>query len=95
MIVSHPVSCTTLGSCLSIVNIMATHSELGYRMNIDPNPNDSYRADEKPVQRAPAQTVNPRDNSLIVVLANIGIRAAIPDRRVNRSRHIPLKSSSG
>lgn len=31
-------------------------SELGYRMNIDPNPHDSYRADEKPVQRAPAQT---------------------------------------
>ena len=30
--------------------------ELGYRMNIDPNPHDSYRADEKPVQRAPAQT---------------------------------------
>ena len=30
--------------------------EFGYRMNIDPNPNDSYRADEKPVQSAPAQT---------------------------------------
>ena len=30
-------------------------SELGYRMNIDPNPHDSYRADEKPIQRAPAQ----------------------------------------
>lgn len=30
--------------------------ELGYRMNIDPNPHDSYRADEKLVQRAPAQT---------------------------------------
>ena len=34
--------------------------ELGYppsfRLNIDPNPHDSYRADEKPVQRAPAQT---------------------------------------
>ena len=35
-------------------------SEFGYlpptRLNIDPNPNDSYRAGEKPVQRAPAQT---------------------------------------
>ena len=31
-------------------------SGLDYRMNIDPNPHDSYRADEKPVQRAPAQT---------------------------------------
>ena len=30
--------------------------ELGYRMNIDSNPNDSYRADEEPVQRAPVQT---------------------------------------
>ena len=34
--------------------------ELGYpppfERNIDPNPHDSYRADEKPVQRAPDQT---------------------------------------
>ena len=29
---------------------------LPYRMNIDPNPHDSYRADERPVQRAPAHT---------------------------------------
>ena len=27
-----------------------------YRMNVDPNPHDSYRADEQPVQRAPAHT---------------------------------------
>ncbi len=27
-----------------------------FRPNIDPNPHDSYRADEKPLQRAPAQT---------------------------------------
>ena len=60
-------------------------SELGYRMNIDQNPNDSYRADEKPVQRAPAQT---------------SIQGTTPNRRVgerqdptafqqrvNRSRH--------
>ena len=60
-------------------------SELGYRMNIDPNPHDSYRADEKPVQRAPAQT---------------SIQGTTPNRRVgerqdptafqqrvNRSRH--------
>ena len=60
-------------------------SELGYRMNIDPNPHDSYRAGEKPVQRAPAQT---------------SIQGATPNRRageyqdyaasqrtVNRSRH--------
>ena len=30
--------------------------ELGYGLNIDPNPHDSYRADERPIQRAPAQT---------------------------------------
>ena len=60
-------------------------SELGYQMNIDPNPNDSYRADEKPIQRAPAQT---------------SIQGTTPNRRVgerqdptafqqrvNRSRH--------
>ena len=29
--------------------------EPDYRMNIDPNLHDSYRADEKPIQRAPAQ----------------------------------------
>lgn len=29
---------------------------LPYRMNFDPNPNDSYRSDEQPVQRAPAHT---------------------------------------
>ena len=28
--------------------------ELGYGMSFDPNPHDSYRADERPVQRAPA-----------------------------------------
>ena len=29
---------------------------LPYQMNIDPNPHDSYRADEQPLQRAPAHT---------------------------------------
>ena len=63
--------------------------ELGYpppfRLNIDPNPHDSYRADEKPIQRAPAQQ---------------SIQGTTPDHRVgerqdrtrtqrtvNRSRH--------
>lgn len=45
--------------------------ELGYRMNIDPNPHDSYRADEKPVQRAPAQQ---------------SIQGITPDRRVGERR---------
>ena len=64
-------------------------SEFGYlspyRMNVDPNPNDSYRADERPVQRAPAQasvqgtTPNRR----------VGERQDQTDfqQRVNRSRH--------
>lgn len=63
--------------------------ELGYpppyRMNIDPNPHDSYRADEKPVQRAPAQT------SIQGTTPNrrVGERRdpAAFQQRVNRSRH--------
>ncbi len=63
--------------------------ELGYpppfRMNFDPNPNDSYRADEKPVQRAPVQT------SIQGTTPNRRVgerqdRAPI-QRTVNRSRH--------
>ena len=42
-----------------------------YWMNIDPNPNDSYRADEKPLQRAPAQ---------------MSIQGATPNRRVGERR---------
>ena len=45
--------------------------ELGYGMNFDPNPHDSYRADEKPVQRAPAQT---------------SIQGSTPNRRVGERR---------
>ena len=41
--------------------------EFGYRMNIDPNPTDSYHADEKPVEHAPAQA---------------SIQASTPNRRV-------------
>ena len=63
--------------------------ELGYPppywMNIDPNPHDSYRADEKPVQRAPAQT------SIRGTTPNrrVGERRdpAALQQRVNRSRH--------
>ena len=63
--------------------------ELGYPppywMNIDPNPNDSYRADEKPIQRAPAQT------SIQGTPPNrrVGERRdpAALQQRVNRSRH--------
>ena len=60
-------------------------SELGYRMNIDPNPHDSYRADENPPQRAPAQT------SIRGLTPNRRVgerRDRTPDQRtVNRSRH--------
>ena len=60
-------------------------SELGYRMNIDPNPHDSYRAGEKPVQRAPAQT------SIQGPTPNRRVREhwdrTPTQRKVNRSRH--------
>lgn len=64
-------------------------SELGYppsyRMNIDPNPHDSYRADEKPVQRAPAQT----SIQGTIPHRRVGERRdhAAFQQRVNRSRH--------
>ncbi len=52
-------------------------SELDYRMHIDPNPHDSYRADEKPVQRAPAQR---------------SIQGTTPNRRVGeRQDHLPTQ----
>ena len=52
-------------------------SELGYRMNVDPNPHDSYRADEKPLQRAPAQT---------------SIQGTTPNRRVDaRQDRTPIQ----
>ena len=60
-------------------------SDLGYRMNVDPNPNDSYRADEKPVQGAPAQA------SLQASTANRRVEErqdrTPTQRTVNRSRH--------
>ena len=56
-----------------------------FRLNIDPNPHDSYRADEKPVQRAPAQT------SIQGTTSNrrVGERqdSTAVQQRVNRSRH--------
>ena len=58
---------------------------LPYRMNIDPNPHDSYRADEKPVQRAPAHTsVHGQTAS-----RRVGEHRDQTEfqRRVNRSRH--------
>ena len=56
-----------------------------YWMNIDPNPNDSYRADEKPVQRAPAQ----RSIQGTTPNRSVGERRdpAAFQQRVNRSRH--------
>ncbi len=55
-----------------------------FRPNIDPNPHDSYRADEKPLQRAPAQT------SIQGTTPN-RVRERQEDsptqRTVNRSRH--------
>jgi hypothetical protein len=61
---------------------------LGYWMNIDPNPHDSYRADERPIQRAPAQT------SIQGTTPNrrIGERQdrTSTQRKVNRSRRARL-----
>ena len=52
---------------------------------IDPNPNDSYRADEKPIQRAPAQA------SIQETTSNRSLGEqrdpAAFQQRVNRSRH--------
>ena len=63
-------------------------SELGYRMNIDPNPHDSYRVDERPVQRAPVQA------STQATAPNRGVgerRDRTPTQRtVNRSRRARL-----
>lgn len=64
-------------------------SELGYPppfgLNIDPNPHDSYRAGEKPIQRAPAQT------SIQGQTPNRRVREhrdrTPTQRKVNRSRH--------
>ena len=55
---------------------------LSHRMNIDPNPHDSYRADEQPVQRAPAHTS-------IQSNRRVGERRDQTEfqQRVNRSRH--------
>ena len=60
-------------------------SDLGYRMNVDPNPNDSYRADEKPVQGAPAQTsIQPSTaNRRVEERQDYGAS----ERAVSRSRH--------
>ena len=59
--------------------------EFGYRMNIDPNPNDSYRADEEPVQSAPAQTsIQPSTaNRRVEERQDYGAS----ERAVSRSRH--------
>ena len=64
-------------------------SQLGYPppfgLNVDPNPHDSYRADEQPIQRAPAQ------RSIQGTTANrrTGERQDSPStqRTINRSRH--------
>ena len=60
-------------------------SELGYGMNFDPNPHDSYRTDEKPVQRAPAQ----RSIQETTPNRRVGERRnrTSSQRTVNRSRH--------
>ena len=60
-------------------------SELGYGMNFDPNPHDSYRADEKPIQRAPAQ----RSIQETTPNRRVGERRdrTSSQRAVNRSRH--------
>lgn len=63
--------------------------ELGYpppfRLNIDPNPHDSYRAAEKPIQRAPAQ----RSIQGTTPNRHVGERRdrTPTQRTVNRSRH--------
>ena len=58
--------------------------EFGYRMNIDPNPNDSYRADEKPVEHAPAQASQASTpNRRVEERQDYGAS----ERAVSRSRH--------
>ena len=59
--------------------------DLGYRMNIDPNQADSYRADEKPVQRAPAQA----SLQASTPNRNVGERQdnTTFQQRANRGRH--------
>ena len=85
MIVSHQVFFYDAWQQSQYRQYYGDASELGYRMNIDQNPNDSYRADEKPVQRAPAQT------SIQGTTPNrrIGERQdpTAFQQRVNRSRH--------
>ena len=56
-----------------------------YWMNIDPNPNDSYRADEKPIQRAPAQASVQETTPNRRVGERRGRTPA--QRAINRSRH--------
>ena len=59
-------------------------SELGYRMNVDPNPTDSYRADEKPVEHAPAQASQASTpNRRVEERQDYGAS----ERAVSRSRH--------
>ena len=62
---------------------------LPYQMNIDPNPHDSYRADEQPIQRAPAH----RSIQAPTPNRRVGERRDQTEfqQRVNRSRHARSK----
>ena len=88
-IASHQVSFMMLGSCPNTVTttVPRLHWDIHcpYRMNIDPNPHDSYRADEQPVQRAPAHTSIQGSTAK----RRVGERRDQTkfQQRVNRSRH--------
>ena len=59
-----------------------------YQMNIDPNPSDSYRTDEKPIQHAPAQTSVQGQGT--APNRRVGERRASSafQQRINRSRRV-------
>lgn len=59
-----------------------------YHMNVDPNPSDSYRADEKPVERAPAQTSVRGQGATPNHRVGEHRDSAAFQQRINRSRRV-------
>jgi len=75
--------------------------ELGYlppeRMNIDPNPNDGYRADEVPIRQAPFQrSVQAAEAYRQSNRLGEGQQSSVSVQRAERrTRHEPSDSSTG
>ena len=80
MIASHQVFLYDTWQMSQYYHYYGSASDLGYRMNIDPNPTDSYRADEKPVEHAPAQA---------------SIQASTPNRRVEERQDYGASETGG